>query len=131
MFLYCSCEERVVPQFEIGEKMTWLIQLGRSCGSVLRLIKHLKSGVQGVAKEASSDGATSHSSAGHEFNKHAVAARDQYARSQFDLNGSVHDAVSWYNIKVNDGGRENVFIGWASCIGSAGSIGHKNLQLPS
>lgn len=106
-----------------------LIQLRRRGRTILRLLKHLQGGIESLPEAARRAWTTSKATASQELDDNRTISGSQGAGSQFDLNGSVHDAVGRYDVEIDEGGRAAILVGWRDSIGTAGSIGHKNLQL--
>ena len=100
-----------------------LIEFRGSGRAILRLIQHLQGSIKGLSKVAGGRWATPEASTCHELDQDRIGTGKQYAGSQFDLNGSVHDAVCRYDVEINKGGRAAILVGWNRSIGSAGAIG--------
>jgi hypothetical protein len=104
-----------------------LIQLRRGGRTILRLLKHLQGGIESFPEVARSAWTTSKATTSQELDDNRTVSGSQNAGSQFDLNGSVHDAVCRYDVEINERGRAAILIGWADS--SISTVGLSDIRI--
>lgn len=102
--------------------MIWLIKFVRGGRAVLRFFQHLQGGDKSIAQISCGGRAAPQVTSAHEFNGYRAILGHQDAGSHFNLDCAVHDAVCRYDIKVYEGSRAAVLVGWWIGGGSVGRL---------